>query len=809
MRIAFSRWGIIVALSLVCAMGGMAPALAQDEGGDPVIKTLAQLGDTSATVRQQAIEQLRGSTGDVRIVAPLIAALKDREPGVRKLAADILGETHDPKAVVPLVQLLQDADPEVCGKAVESLGIIGDPRVVDILIGMLQREQPLKLKAIEALWRISDPRAVTPLLTLLHDKEPQLAGAAADALGYLGDGRAVEPLLAIAKDENSAIRERAISALGYLREPKALDLVTTLVNSKDQTLRSYAIDALGRLGDPRGVDPLLAQLKDPDFQVRIQVVQALGSLRDARAVEPLSQLLQGKGDESQLRMYTAEALGNIRDARAVPALVAVLNAKGDEFTNPAVPALGALAKIGGKGAVDALLPLVKSLDQSQCTAAIRALGVAGDPKAIDALTAALGSKDDLVRGEAIIALAKIPDQRALQQVAAAATDAELPALAESTALVSALTNNPKVTPEIFLALVQQRKNPEIIADVVSVIGKKQIKDPRLLAPLAGWISSTSFILTDEIVQALTPYGQELIDALLAALKNPDTPQKEMALQVLGKIGNAQTADALLPFLNEPTLDHGTLFETLGNLKATGAFQTLLVAANNPQDASARLGAITGLGAMQDPRAIGTLLAALGEQQGDFAPATRAVAATALGKIGDAQAVPALITAVADESEDVRTAAATALAQFPPDQHAETPLLAMLFDTRNGEGWDRQAAATALARSANENLLPSLTLAVEREPKVLMSFLTEHKTARATLMLARCLHEEQDSAVRAQAAEILGKRKDPAATIHLIYALKDDDDAVRAAAQVALKAITGQDLGAEHGKWVEWWMGQKK
>lgn len=70
-----------------------------------------------------------GNSGDPRYVPELIAALRDGNGNVRRLAASALGKIGDPRAVEPLLTLLaRESKPQVRQYAIKALGKIGDPR---------------------------------------------------------------------------------------------------------------------------------------------------------------------------------------------------------------------------------------------------------------------------------------------------------------------------------------------------------------------------------------------------------------------------------------------------------------------------------------------------------------------------------------------------------------------------------------------------------------------------------------------------------------------------------------------------------
>ena len=69
-------------------------------------------------------------------------------------------------------------------------------------------------------------------------------------------------------------------------------------------------------------------------------------------------------------------------------------------------------------------------------------------------------------------------------------------------------------------------------------------------------------------------------------------------------------------------------------------------------------------------------------------------------------------------------------------------------------------------------------------------------------------KDEDGSVRWEAAEALGKIKDPRAVEPLIAALKDEVSGVRESAAEALRKITGKDFKNPE-EWRNWWEQNKK
>jgi hypothetical protein len=85
-----------------------------------------------------------------------------------------------------------------------------------------------------------------------------------------------------------------------------------------------------------------------------------------------------------------------------------------------------------------------------------------------------------------------------------------------------------------------------------------------------------------------------------------------------------------------------------------------------------------------------------------------------------------------------------------------------------------------------------------------SALGEMKEPRAVEPLIGVLKNDKQGYVRAMAAWALGEIKDRRAVEPLIDGIMDESDDVKKASPLALKGITGQDLGQDPAKWREWW-----
>ena len=194
-----------------------------------------------------------------------------------RLPTEITTDMGGP-AVKPLIAALSDPDPLVRRQAAEALGRMSDPRSVEPLIDGLSDPDPLiRRQIIQALGKIKDPRAIDPLIKILidTDEKPYIRATAAEALGSIQQDIAVNALISALYDEHWVVRSRAVQALGKIKDPRAVDSLIGRLKDGDATVRGYAAQALGELKDARAVEPLKAALEDGSLTVRKKAAQAL------------------------------------------------------------------------------------------------------------------------------------------------------------------------------------------------------------------------------------------------------------------------------------------------------------------------------------------------------------------------------------------------------------------------------------------------------------------------------------------------------------------------------------------------------
>jgi HEAT repeat protein len=243
--------------------------------GEPAVQPLiAALDDERPVVRRRAAQAL-GVAECTEAVVPLVEALKDDDWRVRAFAAGALQRLPDARSVDALVVALTDEESNVREAASEALARIGRPAGDALLAVVGDGSQEFPPGALLVLGRIGEPRALGPVLAAFESEDRIVRGAAARAAGMLGDPRAVQGLIKLLDDPDGQVRSSAVVSLQNTCCPDPVPQVIRALEDRDALVRVAAIRTLRRIGDPRAVEPLIARLDDPSKENRHSALMAL------------------------------------------------------------------------------------------------------------------------------------------------------------------------------------------------------------------------------------------------------------------------------------------------------------------------------------------------------------------------------------------------------------------------------------------------------------------------------------------------------------------------------------------------------
>lgn len=218
-------------------------------------------------------------------------------------------------------------------------------------------------------------------------------------MSRLRDERMTEPTLedfiSRLNDPDPDVRRNSAWVLGRQRDAQVVTPLIDTLNDAAPEVRIRAAEALGNFRGEDIVEALMSVLPDEtEPRVREQMILSIGLQGDYQAL-PLLQTILCNDEAEQVRVAAAEALGKLPIPDSIDALIiAMTQDRGD------VPfhAAKALAQIGGKPTVDALLKLLEGdTDPVTRTHSAEILGQLYDKRAIDPLKKMLDDPDEGVQ----------------------------------------------------------------------------------------------------------------------------------------------------------------------------------------------------------------------------------------------------------------------------------------------------------------------------------------------------------------------------------------------------------------------------
>lgn len=298
----------------------------------------------------------------VDAIPALTEAIRTGNASTQIKAAALLGEIGDTVALPVLLKILPDKNYKVQAAAARALGKIGDARALPYLLKTLSDADPdVRIATAQAVGQFKDPATYLNLADLLDDPEINVRQAAAQALAETDDARVVPYLVDALYDSFWWYgRDEAMQVLlASIRKfsAQAYEPLAKAMAAKEPTTRRFAIDLLAPLKDPRALEPLEMAFYDPNYDVAGMAADAL------------------------------LAYGQI----ALPIFAEALHSPNTWIRERSAQSI---ARIGGRDALDNLLPLLVDADPQIRATAVNALGVLKDERALPVLNELAANRDD-------------------------------------------------------------------------------------------------------------------------------------------------------------------------------------------------------------------------------------------------------------------------------------------------------------------------------------------------------------------------------------------------------------------------------
>jgi HEAT repeat protein/beta-lactamase regulating signal transducer with metallopeptidase domain len=240
--------------------------LKQSGGGGDSSMSMNALGSSNATERAVAACSL-GRLGAVEAIPALVSLLGDDTP-IRPIKCWDSGDWS------PARHTFKQASPGE--QAAIALASLSQP-AVEPLIAALNNGNPSVRR--NAAWAIGEIRgglgtnrvaAVEPLIATLSDEDSWVRVAAAFSLGELRPIRAKESLIAALGDAEWSVRGMAARALGEMKARAAVESLKSLsLRDENEQVRRKALQALGEIGESPAQGVRMGNFKVAGKLVRI------------------------------------------------------------------------------------------------------------------------------------------------------------------------------------------------------------------------------------------------------------------------------------------------------------------------------------------------------------------------------------------------------------------------------------------------------------------------------------------------------------------------------------------------------------
>ncbi|OPY39296.1 MAG: putative lyase [Methanoregula sp. PtaU1.Bin051] len=176
----------------------------------------------------------------------LINALqRNEDPHIRRYAAYLLGKSGDARTVPVLIAALSDREKGVREQAALALSELGRSAIEPLKKAMNDPKWETRYRAVEALGKIADQQVISPLINALKDERDHVRYMAAKGLRDMQDSQAIDPLIALLKDENEFVRMMAAKGLGALGGNKVrAELEQALRSEQNDRVKAAIAEAM-------------------------------------------------------------------------------------------------------------------------------------------------------------------------------------------------------------------------------------------------------------------------------------------------------------------------------------------------------------------------------------------------------------------------------------------------------------------------------------------------------------------------------------------------------------------------------------
>jgi HEAT repeat protein len=241
------------------------------------------------------------------------------------------------------------------------------------LVALGDDDSEVRAAAIGGLWENEDQALIGPLVHLLRaDEASNVRAAAAMALArfvLLGELEKIDRAPAMlaeealletlrSAEEDLEVRRRAVEALAYSGEAGVRQIIEAAFYDEDEKMQASALFAMGRSADPYWCKLLVRELDNPSPELRFEAARACGELENQLAVSRLIQMSTGDRDR-EVQQAAVGALGRIGGREAREALETFYESEDEVLSEAAAESLDEMDLVGDSLAI----PLHEDYDE--------------------------------------------------------------------------------------------------------------------------------------------------------------------------------------------------------------------------------------------------------------------------------------------------------------------------------------------------------------------------------------------------------------------------------------------------------------
>lgn len=494
--------------------------------------------------------------------------------------------------LLPLLK--SDAPQQEKADACRQLAIVGGKDAIPVLAGLLSHEK-LSHMARYALEPMTDPEVDDAFRAALGQVKGVLLVGVINSIGVRRDVKAIEPLTKLLQDPDTGVAAAAAISLGKIGttdSAKTLDQAQAgapeAVRPAIQEGRLFCAEALAAQGKRDEAIAIYDALRAAQAPIPIRIAALRGAIL-TRQAEGLTLLLE------QIRGADPHCFAlALRVAMELPG-PEVSKALADEVAKLPADKQPSLIQVLGKRADAAALPVLlataKSGEKAIRIAALQALPEIGDVSAVPTLVEATADVDDDVSRTAKESLAGIQGKE---------VDAAVIALLDKTEPKDRLTaieliGRRRMTaeiPRLFKAADDADQAVRLAA--LKTLGQLggETEAPALLDRLLNAKESQDRDACERALSAAaakTENADACAEKIIARLASAQPEQKNALLRVLSAVGGPKALQAVRAAVGDPNADvHATAIRTLGKWKTADAAEGLLELAKTSTDATDKL-----------------------------------------------------------------------------------------------------------------------------------------------------------------------------------------------------------------------------